>query len=336
MPHAHVYSFGVQWSNATNFSQEDVLYAPTPLFYMQATVLGVVPTLMAGAHIHIAERFSASRYWDGIRESGATIAHGQFSLIPLLLKQPPSPLDREHRCKRVFIAKSNNEFESRFGVRIIEIYGSTELNIVTYNPWDRPKESSAGKPAPNFEVKIFDDDDQELPIGEIGEIVSRPKEPFIISYGYNNKPEITLDAWRNMWFHCGDRGYFDRDGYLFFVDRKKDVIRRKGENISSQEVERQVNSHPAVLESAAVPVPAETAEDEVMIFVVLQPGSELLPTDLLDYVRTIVPRFMVPRYVEIIPELPKTGSLKIEKFKLREHGVTAATWDREADAYVGA
>ena len=336
MPHAHVYSFGIQWSRATNFSGVDVLYAPTPLFYMQATVLGVVPTLMAGAQVHIAERFSASRYWDGVRETGATIAHGQFSLVPLLLKQPASPLDREHSCTRLFIAKSNAEFEDRFGVRIIEIYGSSESNIVCYNPYDRPKFGSAGKVAPNFDVVIVDDEDRILPQGELGEIVARPREPYIISNGYYKRPEFTLEAWRNMWFHCGDRGYFDGDGYLYFVDRKKDVIRRKGENISSAEVERQINSHPAVLESAAVPVPAETAEDEVLVFVVRQPGSSLAPAELITYAAGILPKFMVPRYIEFIDALPKTASMKIEKFRLRQQGLTSATWDREASQYVTA
>jgi crotonobetaine/carnitine-CoA ligase len=333
MPHAHVYSFGIQWSRATNFSGVDHLYAPTPLFYMQATVLGVVPTLMAGAQIHIAPRFSASHYWEGIRESGATIAHGQFSLIPLLLKQPPNPLDRQHNCERIFIAKSNLEFEERFGVRIVEIYGSSESNIVAYNPWDAHKPGSAGKPAPNFEVIIVDDEDRELPQGEVGEIVARPREPYLISGGYYHRPEVTLEALRNMWFHCGDRGYYDEDGYLFFVDRKKDVIRRKGENISSAEVERQVNTHPDVLESAAVPVPAETAEDEVKVFVVRRPGASLEPEQLITYLQGILPRFMVPRYVEFIETMPKTGSLKIEKFKLREASVLAATWDREVGDY---
>ena len=336
MPHAHVYSFGAQWSRATNFSAADILYAPTPLFYMQATVLGVVPTLMAGAQIHIAPRFSASHYWDGVRESGATVAHGQFSLVPLLLKQPPSPLDRQHNCTRFFIAKSNAEFEERFGVRIIEIYGSSESNIVCYNPWDAHKPGSAGKPAPNFEVVIVDDEDRILPQGEVGEIVARPREPYIISGGYYHRPEVTLEAWRNMWFHCGDRGYFDEDGYLYFVDRKKDVIRRRGENISSAEVERQVNTHDDVLESAAVPVAAETAEDEVMIFVVPQPGRKIEAAGLIAYLQGILPRFMVPRYVEFVDALPKTASMKIEKVKLREIGITPTTWDREAGRYVSA
>jgi crotonobetaine/carnitine-CoA ligase len=334
MPHAHVYSFGVQWSNANDFSGDDVLYSSTSLFYMQTTVLGMVPTLMSGAQIHIAPRFSASRYWDDVRATKATIAHAQFSLIPLLLKEPPSPLDRQHNCRRVFIAKSNEEFEKRFGLRIVEIYGSTELNIVCYNPWDHSKPGSAGKAAPNFEVKIVDEDDCELPTGQVGEIVARPKEPFTISYGYYHRPDFTLQAWRNMWFHCGDRGYVDEDGYFFFVDRLKDVIRRKGENIPSEEVERQVNTHPEVLESAAIPVPAETAEDEVKIFVVRKPDSTVAPEELIEYLRGILPKFMIPRYVEYIDALPRTGSLKIEKFKLRELGFTDQTWDREAGAYI--
>ena len=336
MPHAHIYAFGIQWSRATNFSSVDILYAPTPLFYMQATVLGLVPTLMAGAQIHIAPRFSASRYWESVRETGATITHGQFSLVPLLLKQPPSPLDRSHSCTRLFIAKSNAEFEERFGVRIIEIYGSSESNIVTYNPWEAHKPGSAGKANEKFEIAIVDDEDRVLAQGEVGEIVARPLEPYFISDGYYHRPEVTLDAWRNFWIHSGDRGYLDEDGYLFFVDRKKDVIRRKGENISSSEVELQVNTHASVLESAAIPVPAETAEDEVMIYVVLQSGHSLAPADLITYLQGILPRFMVPRYVEVVESLPKTASMKIEKFKLRELGMTSSTWDREAGAYVKA
>jgi carnitine-CoA ligase len=336
MPNAHVYAFGRQWIRTTQLVREDVMYTPTSLFYMGATILSVVPVMMMGSTVYIAERFSASNYWDDIRACGATIAQAIFSLIPLLLKEPPSPLDRRHNVTRIFISKSNKEFEDRFGARLLEIYGSTEMNIVTYNPWDAPRYGSAGKVADNFEVRIVDDDDVEVAQGEVGEIVARPKEPFLISYGYYNRPEVTVDAWRNLWFHCGDRGYFDEDGYLFYVDRKKDVIRRKGENIASAEVERQVNTYPAVLESAAVPVPAETAEDEVLVCVVLQKGMSVEPKDLIEYLTSILPRFMVPRYIDFVDELPRTGSMKIEKFKLRERGLTATTWDRERGAYVGA
>jgi crotonobetaine/carnitine-CoA ligase len=335
MSHAHICSFALQWIRATSLVPDDIVYLPNPIYYMQATVLAITPTLLAGARIHLVEKFSASRYWADVRRFGATLAHAQFSLIPILLKQPPSTLDREHRCTRVFIGKTNREFEERFGVRVIEIYGSTEVNIVAYNPWEAHKEGSAGLAAPNFEVKIFDEDDQELPGGEIGEIVTRPREPFTISYGYLNRPDVWLGAWRNMWFHCGDRGYFDADGYLFFVDRIKDMIRRKGENISSEEVERQLNAHPAVLESAAVPVPAETAEDEVKVFVVLRTPGSVQEHALVDHMSERVPRYMVPRYVEIVDALPKTGSLKIEKYRLRQIGVNSRTWDALSSSYVG-
>jgi crotonobetaine/carnitine-CoA ligase len=332
--HAHICAFALQWSRATNMSGDDVLYLPNPLFYMQATVLAITPTLIAGARIYVVERFRASRYWEDVRRVGATLAHAQFSLIPILLKQPPSPLDRDHQCTRVFIGKTNREFEERFGARIIEIYGSTEVNIVAYNRWNAPRDGSAGRPASNFEVKIFDEDDFELPPGEIGEIVVRPLEPFSISYGYLNRPEAWLDVWRNMWFHCGDRGYVDEDGYLFFVDRIKDMIRRKGENISSEEVERQLNSHPDVVESAAIPVPAQTAEDEVKVFVVLRSPGAVDEEALTEHMRRTTPKFMVPRYVEIVDTLPKTGSLKVEKYRLHEIGLNARTWDSEAGRYV--
>jgi crotonobetaine/carnitine-CoA ligase len=329
LSHAHVYSFGEAWINTTNLQAHDVLYSPLSLFYMQPMILGVIPTLLVGAQVHIAPRFRASRYWQDIRETQATIAHSQFTLIPLLLKQPAGPLDREHRCTRLFIGKSNEEFEQRFGVRLIEIYGSTESNLVCYSPWDAPRAGSAGKASPAFEVRIVDDDDRELPQGETGEIVFRPKEPLVISYGYLNDPGATLAAWRNMWFHLGDLGYFDEDGYLFFVGRKKDVIRRKGENISAVEVERQVNSHPAVSISAAVPIPDSLAEEEVKIFVVLEQGTTLEHQELLDHLTEIMPKFMLPRYIEFVPALPMTPSMKIEKATLKATGLTPATWDSQ-------
>jgi carnitine-CoA ligase len=334
LPNAHVYSFGVNWIATANLQPDDVLYAPLSLFYMQPMILGVVPVLMTGAQVYVAERFSATRYWDDIRRTQATIAHGQFTLIPILLKEPVSELDRQHRCTRVFIGKSNEEFETRFGVRLIEIYGSTESNLVTYVPWDAPRANSCGKAAPNFDVRIVDDDDQELPDGQLGEIAFRPTEPYAISYGYLNNPAATLEAFRNLWFHLGDRGYRDEDGYFYFVDRKKDVIRRKGENISSQELERQVTAHPVITACAVVPIPDREAEEEVKAFVVVQDGATLTSEELIDYLASRLPRFMVPRYIEFVTSMPLTPSMKVEKFKLREIGLTAQTWDRQSGDYV--
>ncbi|HEY0317710.1 MAG TPA: AMP-binding protein [Solirubrobacterales bacterium] len=335
MPHAQIYAFARQWIRACNFGgdgAEEVLYSPTPLYYMLASIIGFVPTMIVGGRMHIAPRFSAATYWQDIRECEATTAHSVFSVIPIILKQPPSPADRDHNCRTVYISKTNKEFEERFGVRCVEIYGSTEMNIVSYNPWDAPRDLSCGKAAPNFELKIVDDDDRELPTGEVGEIVTRPREPFLISYGYYNKGEATAEAWRNLWFHCGDRGYLDEDGYLFYVDRKKDVIRRRGENISSYELERQVNGHPAVLESAAIPVPSELEEDDVMVYVAVKAGESVTGPELAAFLEDKLPKFMMPRFFDFVDEMPRTTSTKIEKYKLRELGIRASAWDREKAA----
>jgi crotonobetaine/carnitine-CoA ligase len=334
LPHAHAISFGVQWINVMRMTSDDVIYSPMPLFYMFASLLGVMPTLLLGTRFHLGQRFSASAYWDEIRRSGATLGHTIFSLIPILLKQPESPRDRKHNCRAVYIGKTNVEFEERFGARIVEIYGSTEMNIVTYNPWEAHKPGSCGKAAPNFEVQVVDEDDSPLPPNELGELVARPREPLTISYGYYKKAEATAAAWRNLWFHCGDRGYMDEDGYFYYVDRSKDVIRRRGENISSYEVERQVNAHPAVLESAAIAVGSEFGEDEVKVCVVLRAAGSMSEAQLLTDLASTMPSFMLPRYLEFVGELPKTtSSMKIEKYKLQANGINAATWDRAANAY---
>jgi crotonobetaine/carnitine-CoA ligase len=180
-----------------------------------------------------------------------------------------------------------------------------------------------------YEVKLFDDSDSEVPVGEIGEIVFRPRVPHVMMSEYYNMPEKTLEACRNLWFHTGDLAKKDEDGYFYFVDRKKDALRRRGENISSFEVERAINTHPSVLESAAVAVQSELAEDEVKICVVLKPGEILLPEELIRYAADRMPYFAVPRFVEFMDALPKTPTERVQKYLLKQAGITANTWDRE-------
>jgi crotonobetaine/carnitine-CoA ligase len=184
-----------------------------------------------------------------------------------------------------------------------------------------------------YELRLFDDQDQEVPVGQIGEIVFRPREPFIMMSEYYNMPEKTLEAFRNLWFHTGDLARKDEDGYFYFVDRKKDALRRRGENISSFEVERAINTHPKVLESAAVAVQSELAEDEVKICVVLKRGEILAPEELIEWANERMPYFAVPRYVEFMESLPKTPTERVEKYKLKQAGITANTWDREKAGY---
>jgi crotonobetaine/carnitine-CoA ligase len=219
--------------------------------------------------------------------------------------------------------------EKRFGIKCLEGFGMTEIGIPIHVRVNDRRSGSCGKPMDIYEIKLFDDQDNEVPVGEIGEIVFRPREPDIMMLEYYKMPEKTLEAFRNLWFHTGDLAKKDADGYFYFVDRKKDALRRRGENISSFEVERAVNSHPNVLESAAVAVPSDVGEDEVKICVVLKPGAALAPEELIRHCNDRMPYFAVPRYVEFMESLPKTPTDRVEKYKLKQAGITASTWDRE-------
>jgi crotonobetaine/carnitine-CoA ligase len=334
--HRHASSFALDWADSVGFGREDVLYTPLPLFHSIARTLGVLPTLLTGAEICIVERFSASRFWDDVRAFDATVVHGIFGMIPILLNQPPGDRDRDHRVRSWYIGSSAMAapFRERFGVDVIEVYGATETGIVTRHPAGADVvPGSCGRPNDaTYDVDIFDDEDDPVGVGEIGEIVVRPIRSFTMLTEYFRNPEATAEAFRNLWFHTGDYGRRDDQGYIYFVDRKKDAIRRRGENISSAEVEAAVNTHPAVLESAAVAVPADIGEDEVKICVVLRPGAELDEAQFIGFLNDALPYFMVPRFVEIFDELPKTPNGKVQKMILRsagDSGITDATWDRE-------
>ena len=318
--HCHVVTFALDWLEATSFGPDDVLYTPLPLFHAIATWLGILPTCISGASAHIADRFSASRFWDEARACDATLVHGIFSIVPMLLKQPPSPLDRQHRVRAFYIGQQNDEFEARFGCRVIEVYGATETGIVTYTPLDQPRrKGSCGKAnARSYEVKILDEDDNECPPGVPGEIVVRPRQPFSMMREYYNMPAETVAAFRNLWFHTGDSGRVDAEGYFTFVDRKKDAMRRRGENISSFELESVFYKHPKVLECAAVAVPSALGEDEVKIVVVPREGERVTAAELWDFCRDLMPVFWVPRYIEFRRALPKTPNQKVQKYLLRQ------------------
>jgi crotonobetaine/carnitine-CoA ligase len=334
--HAHQVLYGYDWAEAVDFSPDDVLLGPLPLFHALARTLGLIPTLLHGAHMAIEERFSARRFWDRARAVDATIAHGIFGMVPILLGQEPSPRDRDHRVRTFYIGPSRltEVFRERFGAQIVEVFGATETGIVTRLPYGEHRSGSCGRPnAGAFEVRIADDDDEDVLAGEIGEILVRPVRPWAMMTGYWRKPEATAEAFRNLWFHTGDFGRFDADGYVYFVDRKKDAIRRRGENISSFEVEVAVNAHPAILESAAIAVPSELTEDDVKVCVVLQEGAALDHAEFIAFLDGRLPYFMVPRYVEVLEALPKTPNEKVRKVELRRmgrDGITDSTWDREA------
>lgn len=316
---------------------DDVLYTCLPLFHINAQAHTVLPAFALGAMAALGERFSASRFWDEIRESGATVFNSLAAMIPILCKQPPSPRDRNHRARVTACAATPKdvwtEFERRFGVKIIEGYGLTETaGFCMTNPYNAVRIGSMGKPMGFVEMMVADEEGQPLPPGQPGEVLIRARQPHVLMEGYYKDPQRTAEALRNGWFHTGDRAYMDEDGFFYFVDRVKQIIRRRGENISSWEVEKVVNAHPDVLESAAVGVPSELGEEEVKICVVPRPGRSIDPVDLIRWCEERMAYFMVPRYVEIRESLPKTATERVEKYKLKEEGIGNA-WDREAAGY---
>jgi crotonobetaine/carnitine-CoA ligase len=323
---------------------DDVLYCPYPMFHLDATVMTIAPALLLRAVAALGERFSVSRYWDELRALDATVFDFMGATITMLWKQPPSPRDRGHRARLgwgVPLPAFAPAFEARFGCRLVELYGSTEAGGVMYTPLHAARRpGSCGKLAPAFTARLVDEQGCEVPLGQAGELLLRPEQPELLMQGYYGMPEATLAAFKDLWFHTGDLLRQDADGYLYFVGRRKDMVRRRGENISSAEVEMGIDAHPDVLESAVFGVPSDMTEEEVMACVVLRDPAALsaaaatTPAQqavlLAAHCHSVMARFMVPRYIRFMAALPKTPTDKVEKFRLQAQGVTPDTWDREA------
>lgn len=307
-------------------------YCPLPLFHAAGLWDGVFSALLSGGSLAIVERFSASRFWDDVRYFGAQVAMSVFSMIPILMSAPPSPRDRDHPLEMFYMGKSalDEPLRERFGVRSVETYTSTEAGIATGSPYGEWRTGSCGTVhSERFDAAVVDEHDRLLGAGEPGELVLRPKQPYVITSGYYGTPEATAQVFRNLWFHTGDRMWRDEEGYFYFLDRMKDSIRRRGENISAFDLECEVNLHPAVLECAAIGVPSELEDEDVKLAVVLRPGAKLAPEELVEFCIEHLPKFMVPRYIEFLDALPRTPTDKVAKYKLRERGLTDETWDGE-------
>ncbi|MGC1442630.1 MAG: AMP-binding protein [Burkholderiaceae bacterium] len=317
--HSHVITFARDWIKACEFGSGQSIYSCLPLFHAVAAWLGLLPAMIAGGRITFGPRFSPSTYWDEVRRADADLAHGIFSMVPILLKQPPRPDDADQPARKFYFAQVNEDFEARFNCRIIEVYGATETGIVTATPPGASRRPlSCGKANDDtFEVMIANEHDEPVAAGEIGEILVRPRRPYSMLSAYYNNSEATAEAFRNFWFHTGDNARADEEGYLYFVDRKSDSIRRRGENISSSEVEAILNQHAAVLECAVIAVPAETGEDEVKAVIVLRPDAQAGAHELWEHCEQHMPRFWIPRFIEFRRVMPKTPSQKIQKYMLR-------------------
>jgi crotonobetaine/carnitine-CoA ligase len=334
LPHNYALDMAETVCEVAGYGPEDCLYNALPLFHGNAKLLSTMPALASGARMVLAERFSAARFWGDVRRYGCTEFNYIGGILSILLKADPRPDDQDHPLRLLFGAGAPpavfEAFERRFGVTLLEGYGMSEIGLPLLSTPGARKPGSCGRPHRHYEVKLVDDDGVEVGNDTPGELLVRPRTPFSMLLGYYNMPEKTVTAWQDLWFHTGDYLMRDREGFYSFVDRKKDAIRRRGENISSFEVEHIVNTHPAVLECAAIPVRSELGEDDVMICVVREPGEPLTAAELILYCEGHMALFMVPRYVRFLDKLPKTPTERVQKYRLREEGVTADTWDREA------
>lgn len=313
------------------FDESDAFYSPFPVFHMSGKG-PLIACALVGARVIMRQRFNTAEFWSDVEKYGATTTILLGAMANFLYQQPASAEDASTPLRDALFLPLIDDldgFTARFGLRARTTFNMTETACcILSDGYDLANATSCGRVRPGFQARIVDTDDSEVGPDELGELVLRSDEPWTLMNGYWSKPEATVDAWRNQWLHTGDGFTRDAEGNFYFVDRIKDAIRRRGENISSAEVEAIVLTHPDVLECAAVAVPADVGEDEVKIVVVLQPGRGLGPEALDEFLTPLMPRFMIPRYIEIVDALPKTPTQKIRKVELREAGVTPHTWDR--------
>lgn len=319
-------------------NENDVTITPLPLFHMNALCVTIIASIMVGARAAILPRFSVSNFWPEVERSGATIASILGGMGGLLAKAPDN--DAMKRCYgQIHTARGNPYTEetkeiwrSRFGTRLVggNGYGLTEACVITsLAAGEYAKPGSSGKRIPDFDVRIVDDNDHEVPPNVPGEIVVRPLRPDIMFQGYWRRPEATLELMKNMWFHTGDIGKFDEDGFFFFVDRKKDYLRRRGENISSFEMESAFAVHPAISEVAVHAVLSDKGEDDVKVTAILHEDAKLTEEELFHWATDAVPYYALPRYIEFRSTLPKNPQGRVLKYQLRDEGKTENTWDLE-------
>jgi crotonobetaine/carnitine-CoA ligase len=341
LPHNYIVSLADQIARAWQRRSDDVVLTPLPLFHFNAISVCVVGTLLVGGSAVIERRFSVSNFWPEIKRTGATMVSMLGSLAILIANADDHPDQTGHKLRLCAAAPmppdTDRIWQERFGCKTFSAgYGLTEASLVSMlDPGLTNKPGAMGKPNfHEFEVRLFDDQEGEVAVGEVGEIVCRPNGPNLMFAGYWNRPDSMVDATRNLWFHTGDLGRLDEDGFIYFVDRKKDALRRRGENISSFEMEKTLFGHPGLRDVAVHAVPSEVSEDDVKITVVLQEGAQLTEEELCRWMAERVPYFAIPRYVEFRDDLPRNPVGRVLKYQLREEGVTPKTWDREAAGVV--
>ena len=331
-PHAQFVWWGRNVTDQLGIGADDVLYTCLPLFHTNA-LNAFSQALVSGATYVLGGRFSASRFWAQLVDSGATFTYLLGAMVSILHGRPPSPLDRKHRVRAALAPATPGHlldaFRERFGITLLDGYGSTETNSVIATRPERQRPGYIGTVQPGFDVRVVDEHGSPVDPGTPGELLLRSDQPFAFASGYFRMPEATTTAWQDLWFHTGDRVVVERDGWVRFVDRIKDVIRRRGENISSLEVEQVLREHPAIEDAAVYAVDSELAEDEVMAAVVARAGQTLDFAQLTEFCRPRLAAYAIPRFLRRLDALPLTENGKVRKPELRRSG-TAGAWDRDA------
>jgi crotonobetaine/carnitine-CoA ligase len=335
-PHSHLHWISEIAARRIDLTEEDKFYACLPLFHVAALWYCVGACIWAGACAVIAERFSASNFWSDICRTGSTATMIAMSMSIILEKLEPTEAEKSNPVRVAWLVPvppDIRRFETRFGLKIATNYSMTEITHAAVGLpgrfYDRPP-GCVGPLSGDWDVMIADENDRPMAPNAAGEILVRPRKPGILFQGYYRKERATVAQWRNLWFHTGDRGYFDDEGYLYFVDRVKDAIRRRGENISAYEIENVLLAFPGVQEVAAVPVPSPLGEDDLCIYVMAKSGVTLREEEIVRFAQESLPYFMVPRYVALVDDLPRTPSLKVQKFVLRQRAAKTETlWDGE-------
>jgi crotonobetaine/carnitine-CoA ligase len=335
------YDATVSTNDRRDIRDDDVFYVSSPMFHAAAWVVCINSALTTGLPVAIDRRFSVSEFWNRLRHYQATQIFTMSAMHMWLLGAPPAADDRDNPARiwgPVPLAPELHEpFKERFGVDDLWFtYGQTEALMLTSTEVGRPyKPGSAGWARPGIQLAVVDDGDRVLPLGSTGELVVRPQSPHTIMDGYWDNADASLRAFRNLWYHTGDVARLDEDGEVFFVDRRADYLRVRGENVSSFEVESTIAEHPGVAEVAAYAISAgESAEDDIMIAVVLADGATPTAEDICAHCNEHLPYFAVPRYIDIVTEFPRTPTNRVQKYQLRERGVTDTTWDRVAAGFV--
>jgi len=330
-PHAQFWWWGCNVSEQIGITSDDVLHTCLPLFHTNA-LNAFSQALVSGATYVLGGRFSASRFWSQMVQSGATVTYLLGAMVGILDSQPQSQLDRAHRVRLALSPATPGRllapFRQRFGVALLDGYGSTETNAVVATRPGEERPGYVGKLQPGFQMRVVGADGADVPPGTPGELLLRSDQPFAFASGYFRMPDATTAAWQDLWFHTGDRVAVEDDGSIRFVDRIKDVIRRRGENISSVEVEDVLRAHPAVADVAVYAVDSELGEDEVMAAVVAKEASQLDFEDLVEFCRPRIAAYAIPRFLLRLESLPLTENGKVRKPELRSRG-TGGAWDRQ-------